>query len=355
MPDPKKNVAFTFDLSLVDSANRPQFKVNPTLETGDFKISTDEGALVPLATLPAVSPAGSRNVKVVLNTSEMNGDRMLFQAVDAAGAEWDEVIVEINTTEVTVDDLVRSTTPANALDVSATGEAGLDFSNIKDAAGAHTLTNITVPTVTSVTNGVTVTTNNDKTGYGLSASAIQAIWDALTSALTTVGSIGKLLVDNINATISSRLASASYTAPLDAAGVRTAVGLASANLDTQLATIAAYIDTEVAAIKAKTDQLTFTSATKVDATLQAGADLATAVGQKVADIVLRRVAANIEVSANGDTLDEASLYGLIQRASKSDTTTHTGKHTIFKSDGSTEVAQVPIATGSAADIVGVGA
>lgn len=53
---------------------------------------------------------------------------------------------------------------------------------------------------------------------------------------------------------------------LDAAGVRTAVGLASANLDTQLtaiddaidtevAAILAAVDTEVAAIKAKTDNL----------------------------------------------------------------------------------------------------
>lgn len=41
--------------------------------------------------------------------------------------------------------LVRSTTPANTLDVSATGEAGLDFNNIKNALAPHTLTNITVP------------------------------------------------------------------------------------------------------------------------------------------------------------------------------------------------------------------
>jgi len=47
--------------------------------------------------------------------------------------------------------LVRSTTPANTLDVSATGEAGLDFNNIKDAAGAHTLTNITIPVVSALT------------------------------------------------------------------------------------------------------------------------------------------------------------------------------------------------------------
>ena len=51
---------------------------------------------------------------------------------------------------------------------------------------------------------------------------------------------------------------------LDAAGVRTAVGLATANLDTQLglvatqallSTVAGYLDTEIAAIKAVTDAL----------------------------------------------------------------------------------------------------
>lgn len=44
--------------------------------------------------------------------------------------------------------LVRSTTPANKLDVSATGEAGLDFDNIKNATSAHNLSNITVPICT---------------------------------------------------------------------------------------------------------------------------------------------------------------------------------------------------------------
>jgi len=57
--------------------------------------------------------------------------------------------------------LVRSTTPANTLDVAATGEAGLDFNNIKAATGATTLTNITVPIVTTVG---TTTTNTDMRG-----------------------------------------------------------------------------------------------------------------------------------------------------------------------------------------------
>jgi len=51
------------------------------------------------------------------------------------------------------------TTAGRTLDVAATGEAGLDFDNIKAATGATTLTNITVPAVTattSVTNGVSL-------------------------------------------------------------------------------------------------------------------------------------------------------------------------------------------------------
>jgi hypothetical protein len=144
-------------------------------------------------------------------------------------------------------------------------------------------------------------------------------------------------------------------APLDAAGTRAAVGLASADLDTQLAAIAAYIDTEVAAIKAKTDQLRFTTNNKVDATLQAAGDLALAVAQKLADIVLRRTAAHIEGSSNGDALDEASLYGLIQRASKANLTAHAGKLTVYLSDGLTELDQVPIATDTDAEpITGFG-
>lgn len=119
--------------------------------------------------------------------------------------------------------------------------------------------------------------------------------DAITAAAIATDAIG-----------SAELAASAVTeiqsglSTLDAAGVRTAVGLGSANLDTQLGaiagyidtevaaikaktdnlpaspaneatltTIAGYVDTEVAAIKAKTDQLTFTNANKIDATVTA--------------------------------------------------------------------------------------
>jgi len=51
------------------------------------------------------------------------------------------------------------------------------------------------------------------------------------------------------------IAPAATNVTVDASSVRSALGMASANMDTQLGTIAGYIDTEVAAIKAKTDTL----------------------------------------------------------------------------------------------------
>lgn len=53
--------------------------------------------------------------------------------------------------------------------------------------------------------------------------------------------LGDARLANLDATVSTRLPTSSYTAPLTAATTRAAVGLASANLDTQLATI----DTDV--------------------------------------------------------------------------------------------------------------
>jgi len=60
---------------------------------------------------------------------------------------------------------------------------------------------------------------------------------ALSNATWTDARAGKL--DNLDGTVTSRLPTSGYTAPLTAAGTRAAVGLADADLDEQLAAIAA--------------------------------------------------------------------------------------------------------------------
>lgn len=98
----------------------------------------------------------------------------------------------------------------------------------------------------------------DKSGFSLT----QAFPTNFSALAITVG--GAVTAGTVNDKTGYSLT----TAPLDAAGTRAAIGLASANLDTQLSTIAGYIDTEVAAIKAKTDSLTFTVAGQLDANIQ---------------------------------------------------------------------------------------
>lgn len=95
-------------------------------------------------------------------------------------------------------------------------------------------------------------------------------WATALPGAYSAGTAGNIIGNRIDAAITSRLATAGYTAPLDAAGVRSAVGLASANLDTQLSTI----DTVADGIKAKTDSLAFTVAGQVDANIQYVNDVA---------------------------------------------------------------------------------
>jgi len=91
-------------------------------------------------------------------------------------------------------------------DTAEIGAAGAGLTNIN-------LPNQTMDIVGNITGNLSGSVGSVTAGVTLAAAAVQAIWDALTSALTTASSIGKLLVDNINATISSRLATAGYTTP----------------------------------------------------------------------------------------------------------------------------------------------
>lgn len=106
---PKRAEAYAFQLSLVDSNNPENFITNPTIITGDFKISKDDGALVNLVILPVVAPAGSTLVLISLTSTEMTADRIAIVAVDQ-GSLWEDVTMtlDIPTGNVdTVNDLLE--------------------------------------------------------------------------------------------------------------------------------------------------------------------------------------------------------------------------------------------------------
>lgn len=144
---------------------------------------------------------------------------------------------------------LRPTTAGRTLDVSAGGEAGLDWANVGSPTTTLALTGTTIATsqvvasvsgavgsvtgavgsvtgnvggsVASVTAGVTVTTNNDKTGYALSASGLASI-SAWTVALT--GNI----TGNLSGSVGSVTAGVTVTTNNDKTGYSlAAAGLAS--------------------------------------------------------------------------------------------------------------------------------
>lgn len=97
---PYKNQEFKIPICLVDKITG-DFKVNPTIAAGDFKVTTAEGAVTDLATTPTVSPAGSIWVVVTVSASEMNGDIVGVQGIDQSDPkEWDDIAFGIPTPAV---------------------------------------------------------------------------------------------------------------------------------------------------------------------------------------------------------------------------------------------------------------
>lgn len=99
----KQNTAGQFDyILLFDGVD---IVTGPTIAAIDFRISIDDGALAPLATLPVESPAGSGWVLIAFSQAETNGAVIKVRWIDDAGAEWDDGGATWRTSVRTVDDL----------------------------------------------------------------------------------------------------------------------------------------------------------------------------------------------------------------------------------------------------------
>jgi hypothetical protein len=207
--------------------------------------------------------------------------------------------------------LVGGRMDSNVGAISADATAADNLEAALDGTGGVTITAALTGAITGSLSGsvgsVTGNVGGNVTGTigGLTAAALKDFFDTdstTTYASAVAGSVVKEIVDNV--------ASGSG---LDAAGVRAAIGLASANLDTQLSDIhtkttnlpsdpadqsliiaatdavmsrlgapagashaadVAAVKSDTAATKAKTDSLTFTVAGQVDANIQYVNDIA---------------------------------------------------------------------------------
>lgn len=220
-----------------------------TPAAGDVKISKDGGAAANVTNLPsAIAMGNGAYWDFSLTATEMQAAQIVVTVADSATKAVEDQSFLLATYgnasarhKVNLNDSVRA--GLTALPNAAAEAAGGLYTRGSGAGQINQNANGQVDT-RWVAGNVTVGTNNDKTGYALSAAAVQAIWDALTTALTTVGSIGKRLVDDIDATISSR----STYAGGDTAGTTTLLSRLTAtragnldNLDAAISSVAAAV------------------------------------------------------------------------------------------------------------------
>lgn len=172
-----------------------------------------------------------------LNAAGAAGDPWSTSLPGAYGAGTAGFIIGTNV-DVTVSSRLAPTVASRTLDVTATGAAGVDWGNVENQSTSVNLS------ATSIATAAAVTTVNGLAAGVITATAIAAnaftaakfasdyftaiaaaIWNALTSGLTTVGSVGKLIVDNLNAPVgdtatAADLASTEATLAADIAGVQ---------------------------------------------------------------------------------------------------------------------------------------
>lgn len=232
-PVPQKNVAYRVTF--------PIFDADGDLVTGatglDSEVSKDGGTFADCTNEATEIATSSGMYYLDLTSTEMNADTVaVIVKTSSVGAKTTPIVmypeeagdIRVNVTAYggTAGTFASGRPEVNASHVAGTSQTGRDL-------GASVLLSPGTGTgqISLSSGAVTAGTVSDKTGYALSSGGVQAIWDALTSALSTASSIGKLLVDNINATISSRAS------------------------QTSVDTVDDFLDTEIAAIKAKTDNL----------------------------------------------------------------------------------------------------
>ena len=225
--------------------------------------------------LPGAYGAGTAGKIVGDNVNATISSRASQTSLDTLD---DLVDTEVGAIKTKTDQLTF--TVANQIDANSLTNGGLSASATRSAIGLATanldtqIGTLATPTNITAATGITVSSigANVVTASALATDAVNEIadqvWDELLSGHTGVGSTGaglsaagaagdpwstlipgaygsgtagKIVGDNVNATISSRAS------------------------QTSLDTLDDIVDTEVAAIKTKTDQMTFTVANQIDA------------------------------------------------------------------------------------------
>ncbi len=234
---PQINQPLVLYVALTSQASRPQLQANPTLAAGDVTVSIDGGAFANLATLPAVTPASGKSVKVQLSAAETNGDNIVLLFSDVAGAEWDDLLIDIQTSARRIDDLAYPETSGRKIIVDASGNAQADVRLWQGNSPLGLSSSRVQVSVAAIQAGIidsAAFAAGAITAAAIAADAIGAselAADAATEIAAAVWTVGNLTSTTANALadyiLRRSLASAEASAYGDALALRSLLGAAS--------------------------------------------------------------------------------------------------------------------------------
>jgi hypothetical protein len=261
-PVPQKNVAYRVTF--------PIFDADGDLVTGaaglDSEISKDGGTFADCTNEATEIATSSGMYYLDLTSTEMNADTVaIIVKTSTVGAKTSAMVMY---PEEAGDIRVNVTAYGGTAGTFAAGRPEVNASHIAGSAVSTSSAQIGVNVVNAAgtawgSGAITAASiaSGALTSAKFAAGAFDAVW-SVTARLLTAGT---------NIALAKGTGVTGFN-DLSQADVRTAVGLATANLDTQLsaivtdtgtdipatlATIAGYLDTEIAAVKAQTDKLTF--------------------------------------------------------------------------------------------------
>lgn len=221
---PKRGAEYIFYVGLVSQADAKLLKGSATLAAGDVQVSKDGGAFANLTTLPAVTPAAGKGIKVTLSATEMTADNVTVVFSDAAGAEWCDLVVNIQTSAQQIDDLATQTSVNTIDDFLDTEVAAILAAVDTEVGDIKTKTDFLPSATAGATGGLFIAGTNAATTIttALTTTFTGNLTGSVASVTGAVGSVTGLTAANLDATISSRATPAQVnTEVVDALNVDT--------------------------------------------------------------------------------------------------------------------------------------
>jgi len=216
----KQSTAVNVTVLMIDSSDHVSGKTGLTLTIYATKAAGTPGAISPTVTeLDSTNCPGLYKLALTTSHTDTLGEFQLH--VTSSGADPSDLKWQVSTYLPGEAATLQADQAVNVTKVNGTSQTARDLgASVLLSSGTGTgQISLSSGTVTVGTNndktGYTASTVSDKTGYALSSAGVQAIWDALSSALTTVGSIGKRLVDYLTGDIYARIGAPAGTSVSD--------------------------------------------------------------------------------------------------------------------------------------------